>query len=141
MKETYRRLAQEYDIPWHGRRYDRSKPEAADIPNQAINHAASAVEGAALTAVASTGTIPQLGFIHEDSGQAFALDISDLFRDTILLPVAFGAAKKVLRNKELSIERVTRQRAGDVLRKDRVIPEMIDRIKELFDGDDSRRNA
>ena len=37
------------------------------------------------TAVTVTGAIPQLGFIHEHSGEAFALDIADLFRDTILL--------------------------------------------------------
>lgn len=34
-------------IAWHGRRYERDNPTAADPPNQAINHAASAVEGAA----------------------------------------------------------------------------------------------
>ena len=32
--------------------------------------------------MAATATIPQLGFIHEDSGQSFVLDIADLFRDT-----------------------------------------------------------
>ena len=41
----------------------------------------------------SVGAIPQLGFIHEHSGDAFALDIADLFRDTILLPAAFKSAK------------------------------------------------
>jgi hypothetical protein len=39
---------------------------------------ASAVEGAACIAVAATATIPQLGFIHEDSGQSFVLDVADL---------------------------------------------------------------
>ena len=42
-----------------------------------------------MIAVTATGAIPQLGFIHEHSGEAFALDIADLFRDTILLPAAF----------------------------------------------------
>ena len=106
MKTTYRRLAQEYGISWSGRRYDRSNPEAADVPNQAINHAAGAVEGAALTAVAAAGVIPQLGFIHEDAGNAFALDIADLFRDSVLLPVAFGAAKRVLQDKTGPVEMV-----------------------------------
>jgi len=138
MKETYRRLAKDFGITWRGRRYDRSKPEAADIPNQAINHAASALEGAALTAVAATATIPQLGFIHEDSGQAFALDISDLFRDSVLLPVAFGAARRVQQKGDGPVERVVRRLAGDTFRKENVIPKMIDRIKDLFDADDDR---
>ena len=96
MKETYRRVAQQYGIDWRGRRYDRAAPEEADIANQAINHASSAVEGAALTAVAASGAIPQLGFIHEDSGNAFALDVADLFRDEALLPIAFAATRKAL---------------------------------------------
>jgi len=136
MKETYRQLASEYGVPWHGRRYDRGKPEGADIVNQAINHASSAVEGLALTAVAVTGTIPQLGFIHEDPGQAFVLDISDLFRDSVLLPVAFSAAAEVLNEHRGPVERVVRYKAGNTFREDRVIVEMIGRIKELFDADD-----
>ena len=140
MKETYRKLASQYGIEWHGRRYDRAAPEEADVANQAINHASSAVEGAALTAVAATGAIPQLGFIHEDSGNAFALDVADLFRDSVLLPIAFGATRKVLRDKQGPIERAVRQIAGETFRSDKVVPRMIDRIKELFDADDDRRD-
>ena len=140
MKQTYRRLAQQYGIEWRGRRYDRAAPEATDVANQAINHASSAVEGAALTAVAASGAIPQLGFIHEDSGNAFALDLSDLFRDSLLLPIAFGAARKVLDQKQGPIERVVRQLAGETFRREHTVARMIDRIKELFDGDDDRRD-
>ena len=86
MRRTYQNLSQRYGIQWRGRRYDRSDPLSADIPNQAINHAAVAVTSAAVIAVMATGAIPQLGFIHEASGDAFALDIADLFRDTVLLP-------------------------------------------------------
>lgn len=93
MKETYRLTAERFRVPWSGRRYDRANPGGADLANQAINHAASAVEAAAAIAVAATATVPQLGFIHEDSGQSFVLDIADLFRDGVTLPVAFQAAQ------------------------------------------------
>lgn len=136
MKETYRRLAEQYGIQWRGRRYDRANPTAADLPNQAINHAATAVEAAALVAVAVSGAVPQLGFIHEDSGHAFALDIADLFRDSITLPIAFGAVREATRLPGLELERVTRKLAGKVLREKKVIPSMIDRIKDLFGADD-----
>jgi len=138
MKETYRRLAEQFDVEWRGRRYDRADPAAADLPNQAINHAATAVEAAALVAVAATGAIPQLGFIHEDSGHAFALDIADLFRDSITLPIAFGAVKEAARNPDIPLERIARKLAGRTLRDRKVIPEMIDRIKDLLDADDRR---
>ena len=132
MKRTYRNLAQRYGITWRGRRYDRANPLASDISNQAINHASVAVTSAAVIAVMSVGAIPQLGFIHEQSGDAFALDIADLFRDTILLPAAFKSARAVMDNPSLGIERHTRRTTGEMLRTERVIPKMIDRIKVLF---------
>ena len=136
MRQTYKNLAQRYDIPWRGRRYDRNKPLAADIPNQAINHASVAVTSAAVIAVMAVGAIPQLGFIHEHSGDAFALDIADLFRDTVLLPAAFQSAKAVMENPKLDIERQTRKSTGEMLRSQRVVSKMIDRIKKLFEGID-----
>ena len=133
MRQTYKNLAQRYDIPWRGRRYDRNRPLTADIPNQAINHASVAVTSAAVIAVTSVGAIPQLGFIHEHSGDAFALDIADLYRDTILLPAAFQAAKEVIANPKLDIERQARRTTGGMLRSQRVISKMIDSIKKLFE--------
>ena len=136
LKESYRLIAQRHGVSWSGRRYDRSAPTAADLPNQAINHAATAVEAAALVAVAATATVPQLGFIHEDSANAFVLDIADLFRTDVTLPLAFAAAKEAQGNPALAIDRIVRRRAGDWFRRRGVIPAMIDRIKELFDGGD-----
>jgi CRISPR-associated protein Cas1 len=133
MKQTYKLLAERVGIHWQGRRYQRDNPSAADLPNQALNHAASAVEGAAAIAVTATATIPQLGFIHEDSGQSFVLDIADLFRDAITITTAFKAAKVVEKEPTLSIERTTRRMVGKALRRDGVIGTMIERIKALLD--------
>ncbi len=133
MRRTYQTLAQRYGIEWRRRRYDRNDPLWADIPNQAINHASVAVTSAAVIAVTAIGAIPQLGFIHEHSGEAFALDVADLFRDTILLPAAFRSAKAVMDNPALDIERHTRRTTGELLRTERVISKMIDRVKTLFD--------
>jgi len=132
MKQTYKLLAQRFDIRWRGRRYDRGKPNAADEANQAINHAATAVQAAATIAVTALSALPQLGFIHEDSDQSFVLDIADLYRDTVTLPVAFSVAKDVQTNFKDSIDRLVRRKAGKVFRKERLIESMIQRIKELF---------
>ena len=133
MKRTYQNLAQRYGVAWHGRRYDRSNPLTADIPNQAINHASVAVTSAAVIAVTAVGAIPQLGFIHEHSGEAFALDVADLFRDSILLPAALKSAKAIIEDPTMDIERHTRRTTGDMLRSEDVIPKMIDRIKTVFE--------
>jgi CRISPR-associated protein Cas1 len=131
VKESYRLTAQRFGVPWHGRRYDRADPAAADLPNQAINHAASAVEAAAAVAVAATATIPQLGFIHEDSGQSFVLDIADLAREQATLPIAFGAAKEA-RQSGQSVDRLVRRRAAKLFNEIGLIPLLIDRIKTVL---------
>jgi CRISPR-associated protein Cas1 len=141
MKKVYKSLAGQYGVTWNGRRYDRQNPESNDTINKAINHVATASYAAAQIAVALTGTLPQLGFIHESSGRAFALDIADLFRSSIMLPIAFEATKKYSRQKGDSIETQARILAGQIFRKDNVIPQMIDQIKEMLDVDDNSDNA
>lgn len=135
MKETYKRLAEQYRIAWRGRRYDRDNPDATDLANQAINHVVTAVEATAMVAVAVTGAIPQLGFIHEDPGRSFTLDITDLFRDTVTLPVAFTAAKEAEKHPGEELERIARRMAAKTLRQKRIVLSMIDRIKDLLDDD------
>ena len=125
---------------------DRANPTAADLPNQALHHAASAVEGAAAIAVAATATIPQLGFVHEDSGQSFVLDAADLFRDAVTVPCAFKAVALVQKRPGEVPERLVRRTVAERLRRDAVIPTMIDRIKDLFaqerpDADDGGGHA
>ena len=132
VKTIYRLMAEKYGIDWEGRHYDRNNPNATDIPNQAINHAATAVQGAAAIAVQSLAAIPQLGFIHEDSGQAFVLDIADLFRDTVTLQIAFTAARKSINGDESTIDRLVRREASAVFRKQDVIGSMIDKIKQVL---------
>jgi len=135
-KESYRLIAQRFGVTWHGRRYDRDDPLAADLPNQALNHVSTAVRAAAEVAVAISGALPQLGFIHEESGIAFALDIADLVRDTVTVPFAFAAVKAYyaqVRAENLPLERIARRLAGSMLRKEQVVSSMIDHIKALLD--------
>lgn len=136
IKQSYQLLADRHRIPWKGRRYDRSAPETADLPNQAINHAVTCVEAAAAIAVAATATIPQLGFVHEDSSQAFVLDISDLVRTTITVPLAFATARACLDNPTLVLEREIRRRASEAFRKEKLVDSLIERIKSLFEASD-----
>lgn len=133
VKTMYRTLARQFGINWAGRRYDRDDPEAADRVNQALNHASAAVRAAAMVAVAATSTVPQLGFIHEDSRESFVLDVADLFRENVCLPAAFRAVKRFEAEPAESLERHARRSAGRALREHAVIPSMIERIHSLLD--------
>lgn len=141
-KASYKKIAHQFGVRWEGRNYDRSDPEGTDLPNQAINHSSTAILGLAQLAVAVSGTIPQLGFIHEDSGYSFALDVADIYRDSITIPVAFGAIKAMEDGQvspDETVERTVRRMAGKRFRKDKIVSNMIDKIKELFDADDCGR--
>lgn len=140
MKESYRLVAQQHGVEWKGRHYDRQNPNAADVPNQAINHAATFVESAADIAVAAVGALPPLGFIHEESSNAFTLDVADLFRAEFTLPLAFSVAKRVQDKPDLLLEREVRKEAARQFHKQQLIPKMIDRIKELLHVDDRGGN-
>jgi CRISPR-associated protein Cas1 len=133
VKQAYQVIADEYGIEWQGRRYDRVNPARTDIPNQAINHVATAVYAVAGVAVAVSGAIPQLGFIHEASGLAFVLDVADLIRESFTIPVAFSAAKECHAAGGRDIESFTRRVAGEQIRRRKIVSDMIDRIKELLD--------
>jgi CRISPR-associated protein Cas1 len=135
VKKVYQSLASQYGVKWNGRNFNRHNPEEDDTINKAINHATTVTYAAAEIAVAVTGTIPQLGFIHEASGRAFTLDIADLFRSTVSLPIAFQAAKQISDGKGQNIESQTRKLAGKWFQKEKVIPNMIDQIKELLNDD------
>lgn len=141
MKETYKLAADRFRVPWDGRRYDRNNPNGTDIPNQAINHAATFVECAADVAVAAVGALPPLGFIHEDSSNAFTLDIADLFRAEVTIPMAFKVARKALDDPGLILERALRREAADEFRRTKLISRMIDHIKELLHVDDGDSDA
>ncbi len=132
VKTLYRTLARQFGLHWAGRRYDRSDPEATDRVNQAVNHGSAAIRAAAMIAVAATSTIPQLGFIHEDSSNAFCLDIADLYRESVCLPAAFRAVKQFEKNPKEPLERHARRSAARALNENQVIASMIDRIKSLF---------
>jgi CRISPR-associated protein Cas1 len=95
----------------------------------------------ARVAVALAGALPQLGFIHESSGHAFALDIADLYRSTITVPVAFRAAKRFRERGGRTLESVARKMAGRTIYEEDVIPTMIDDIDELLAVEDGEPDA
>lgn len=132
VKESYKLLSQTFGLAWKRRDYNRANPDAADLANQAINHASTAVRAAAGVAVAAVSALPQLGFIHEDSDQSFVLDIADLYRESVTLRLAFSAAKRLEQGEDQPVDRLVRRSAAREFRRIGLVPRMIDDIKSLF---------
>lgn len=136
VRMTYKLLAQRYGIHWQQRKFDRAHPENNDEVNNAVNHAATAVYAAASIAVAATSTIPQLGFIHEAAYDAFGLDIADIFRMTVTIPIAFQGLRRNQEDPQAGIERHVRRAAGTVFAQEHFIHQMIETIKTLLNDED-----
>lgn len=139
VRACYRFLAERYGIQWQQRKFDRKNPEKNDDLNNAINHAATAAYAAASIAVAATATIPQLGFIHEAAYDAFGLDIADIFRMTITIPIAFRGLRLNQEAPDTGIERHVRKLAGAVFARERFIHRMIETIKTLLSDEEQEK--
>jgi CRISP-associated protein Cas1 len=130
IREAYRHFAQAHGIRWD---VPRSVAKGTGAANAALNYAADAIYAAAAIAVYVTATIPQLGFIHEESGRAFVLDIADLHRTSLTIPAAFRALRRYGDGKaDETLERLVRRELMEQLRRRSIVAAMIEQIKELF---------
>lgn len=132
IKRAYELLAGEYGLSWHGRHYDRANPDKTDIPNLAINHAVTAVEACVAIAVQATATLPPLGFLHEDSAKSWVLDVCDLYRTTVTVPIAFRCARDHQRQPGESLDRLVRRAVSEHVRRTGFVDQVIDDIKEVL---------
>src|SRR5262249_43411939 len=115
-----------------GRRYDRDHPDKTDLPNQAINHAVTALEACVAIAVQATATLSPLGFLHEHSAKSFVLDICDLYRTSVTVPIAFRCVKKLSAAGIDPLDRVVRRAVSRHVRETAFIDTVIDDIKEML---------
>jgi len=68
------------------------------------------------------------------------LDIADLFRDTMTLPIAFAAVKQASQSDD-TIDRLVRREAARVMNRHQLIGSMIDRIKQVLRMDEAADGA
>jgi CRISPR-associated protein Cas1 len=92
VKDAYRAEAARVGLTWKGRQYRPGDFDAGDPLNQAVTAAAQCMYGIAQTTVTALGCAPGLGFIHSGHELAFVLDIADLYKTEIAIPVAFEEA-------------------------------------------------
>jgi CRISPR-associated protein Cas1 len=131
IREAYKHFAGANGIRWD---VPRSVEHGKGDANTTLNYAADAVYAAAAIAVYTTATIPQLGFLHEDSGRAFVLDIADLHRTSLTIPAAFKALRAWLdRGSQDSLERTVRTELMEQLRRRSVVAMMIEQIGTLLE--------
>ncbi|MFD3553896.1 type I-E CRISPR-associated endonuclease Cas1e [Streptomyces goshikiensis] len=132
VKECYRHHADRTGVPWRGRHYVPGDFTAGDAPNQAVTAAAQCMYGIAHAVVAALGCATGLGFVHSGHELSFVLDVADLYKTEIGIPVAFDVAAESTED----IGSRTRRALRDAVNKNRLLDRCVNDVKLLlqFEG-------
>ncbi|GAA1448834.1 type I-E CRISPR-associated endonuclease Cas1e [Nocardiopsis tropica] len=141
VQACYRAEAERTGVPWHGRRYTPGHHDNSDAPNKAITSAAQCFYGVAHAVATALGCSPGLGFVHSGHERGFVMDVADLYKVEIGIPVAFDAAAQG----EEDVDGVTRRLLRDRINQEKLLDRCVDDIKRLLlgqghDADDGRED-
>ncbi|MFF0433864.1 type I-E CRISPR-associated endonuclease Cas1e [Streptomyces sp. NPDC004327] len=128
VKDCYRAQAARTGITWRGRRYVPGDLTASDAVNQALTAAAQCMYGVAHAVVTSLGCSPALGFVHSGHELSFVLDIADLYKTEIGIPLAFDIAAQG----EEDVASRTRRALRDRIHETALLDRCVDDIKRLL---------
>ncbi|MGW7401541.1 type I-E CRISPR-associated endonuclease Cas1e [Streptomyces cyaneofuscatus] len=128
VKNCYRAQSARTGVPWNGRKYTPGDFTSGDPVNQAITAAAQCMYGVAHAVVASLGCSPGLGFVHSGHELSFVLDIADLYKTDIGIPLAFDVAAEA----EEDVGSRTRRALRDRINETRLLERCVRDIKALL---------
>ncbi len=128
LKDCYRDQARRTGVEWRGRVYTPGDFNSGDPVNQAVTAAAQCMYGVAHTVIAALGCSPALGFIHSGHDLSFVMDIADLYKTEIGIPVAFDVAAQ----DEQDVGPRTRRALRDRINKTGLLERCVDDIKALL---------
>lgn len=137
VRELYKLQAQQYGIVWRGRRYVPGNPDGkTDAPNLALNVANTCMYGLAEAAVHAAGMSPALGFVHRGSSLSFVLDMADLYKFEIAVPLAFKLVARHGRDGTPwpRLESQVRRECRKWFRTTKLLERIIQDAKGLVDG-------
>ncbi|PWK63998.1 CRISPR-associated protein Cas1 [Streptomyces sp. CG 926] len=128
VKDCYRAEAKRTGVSWRGRQYIPGDFTSGDTANQAVTAAAQCMYGIAHAVVAAMGCSPGLGFVHSGHELSFVLDVADLYKTEIGIPVAFNVAAEGGED----VGSRTRRALRDRINKARLLDRCVDDIKGLL---------
>lgn len=128
VRETYKLMARQYGVPWHGRKYDHTEWGSGDLANRCLSAATACLYGITEAAVLAAGYAPAVGFIHTGKPLSFVYDIADILKFETVVPIAFRTAAMV----PAEPEREVRLACRDLFRSERVLGGLIPLIEEVL---------
>ncbi|MCF6278580.1 MAG: type I-E CRISPR-associated endonuclease Cas1e [Anaerolineales bacterium] len=137
VRMAYEKASILYNVPWHGRNYDRNSWGKSDNINRALSAAHALLYGICHAAIVSGGYSPALGFIHTGKQRSFVFDIADLYKAEVTIPVAF----QVVSESPHRIEARVRKACRAAFKKAKLLQQILPDIADLLDLPDDILNA
>jgi CRISPR-associated protein Cas1 len=128
VRELYKIMARQHNVPWKARIYDPKDWKKGDTANQCISAANHCLYGICEAAILAAGYAPAIGFIHTGKPQSFVYDIADLFKFETTIPIAFKAA----RENQHDPVRHTRILCRNSFREHKILKRIIPTIEEIL---------
>jgi CRISPR-associated protein Cas1 len=132
VRQAYAHASQEYGVPWHGRRYDRSNWNSGDPINRALSAANALLNGLCHAGIVSGGYSPALGFIHTGKQLSFVYDVADLYKVDVTVPLAFRAVAESTENLHARVRLACREAFKEQRLLQRILPD-IDHLLDVPD--------
>jgi CRISPR-associated protein Cas1 len=128
VRRLYTQHSQRTGVPWTKRDYKPGDAFAAgDDVNRVLSAANSALYGICHAVITGIGASPALGFVHTGSALSFVLDIADLYKSEMTIPLAFD-----LTAKGLTAERDARTALRDAVVEHKLLSRIVADIKQLL---------
>ena len=124
VRDAYAHASITYNVPWHGRSYDRASWGNSDPVNRALSAANALLNGLCHTAIVSGGYSPALGFIHTGKQLSFVYDIADLYKAEITIPTAFRIVQESSQRVESRVREACRQAFKETKLLQRILPDI-----------------
>jgi len=128
VRKTYELLAKQYNVEWHGRRYDPKDWEKGDKVNQCLSAATACLYGVTEAAVLAAGYAPAIGFVHSGKPLSFVYDIADLVKFETVVPIAFRIAAK----NPYKPDKEVRIACREIFRTSKLLKRLIPMIEEVL---------
>lgn len=132
VRSAYQIMSRRYGVKWKGRRYDPRNMQASDSINSALSMANALLYGICHAAIVSGGYSPGLGFIHSGRQLSFVLDIADLYKTELSIPIAFKTVALSTDDLYARIRRSCREEFKKAKLLQRLLPD-IDAVLDMED--------
>jgi len=133
VRDSYRQMAAEIGVEWHGRNYDQDSWDHGDPLNRALSAANACLYGICHAGILSAGYSAAIGFIHVGKMLSFVYDVADFYKTEISIPIAF---RTVAASKD-NVERRVRLLCRDFFYENNLMERILPDIAEVLNaGDD-----